>query len=157
VAFQIYVRQCQFLGAVAILAKVLPLMRTSRDQALACSSLAWAAGGAGLRERYREAERTTLEHVGSQREFAPAIFIHLAHGARALREWDRAERYAEAARDSASQNDDRVLEKEAAELLVSLALREPSPPQAQQSDALDSLARLIVARLGRLRAPGHEG
>jgi hypothetical protein len=157
VAFEVYVRQCQYPGAVAILTKVLPLMRTSRDQALAWSSLAWATAGAGLRERYREAERITVEHVGTQREFAPAIFIHLAQGARALREWDRAERFAEAARESASQNEDQVLEKEAAELLASIARREPSPPEAQQSDALDSLARLIVARLGRWRAPGQQG
>jgi tetratricopeptide (TPR) repeat protein len=158
VAFEVYVRQRQFPGAVAILTRVLALMGTFRDQALAWSSLAWAAGGAGLRERYREAERSTLEQVGTQRrEFAPAIFIHLAHGARALRDWDRAQRYAEAARGSAAQNEDQVLGKEAAELLVSIARREAPPPQAPQSDALDSLARLVVVRLGRWRAPGQQG
>jgi tetratricopeptide (TPR) repeat protein len=155
VAFEVYIRQRQFPGALAILSKVLPLMRLSRDQALTWSSLAWAAGGAGLRERYREAERATLEHVAGNREFAPAIFIHLAHGARALWEWDRAQRYAEAARESASQNGDRVLEKEAAELLESITRREPPPPQAEPDDALESLARLIVTRLGRWRAPGQ--
>jgi hypothetical protein len=98
-----------------------------------------------------------LEQVGTQRqEFAPAIFIHLAHGARALRDWDHAQRYAEAARESAGQNEDHVLEKEAAELLVSIARREAPPLHAPQSDALDSLARLMVARLGRWRAPGQQ-
>lgn len=154
VAFEVFIRQSQFSGAVAILSRVLPHMRSSRDRALTWSSLAWAAGGAGLRERYREAERTTLELVAAHREFAPAIFIHLAHGARALREWEHGERFAEAAKESATQNGDRVLEKEAAELLVSISRREPLPPAAEQSDTLDSLTRLIVARLERWQAPG---
>ena len=155
VAFEVYIRQGQFPGAVAILTKVLPLMRTARDQALVWSSLAWAAGGAGLRERYREAERATLELVGAQREYAPAIFIHLADGARALREWDRARRYAEAAQESAEQNDDAVLSKEAADLLVSIQHRDVPVSQLAPSDSLDSLARLITSRLARWRAPGQ--
>jgi len=47
------------------------------------------------------------------------------------------------------------LEKEAAELLVSITRREAPPPQAEPDDALESLARLIVARLGRWQAPGQ--
>jgi hypothetical protein len=131
-------------------------MQSSRDRALPWSSLAWAAAGAGLRDRFREAERVTLQHVAAHREFAPAIFIHLAEGARALRDWDRAQRYAEAAADSAIQNEDRVLEHEAAVLLESITRRDPPLPQPAASEELESLARLAVARLGQWKAPGQD-
>jgi tetratricopeptide (TPR) repeat protein len=151
VAFMLYIRQQQFSAALTILINVLPHMQLSRDRALVLSSLAWTTGGAGLRERYRGAETATLTEMAEHREYAPAIFIHLAQGARLLGEWDRALKYAEAARESAIQNEDEVLGREAAGLVEAVNRREPPAAEAKPNDELESFARMLVARLGRWR------
>jgi tetratricopeptide (TPR) repeat protein len=151
VAFMLYIRQQQYASALAILSKVLPLMQVSRDRALVLSSLAWAAGGAGLRERYQGSAAATLVQMGEHREYAPAIFIHLAQGARLLGEWERALGYAEAASESAVQNEDEVLQREAAGLVEAIKRREASGVEANPDDELDSFSRCLVARLERWR------
>lgn len=150
------IRLRQFPSVLAILTKAIPLMPQPVERALAWSSLAWAAGGAGLRDRFREAERVALKLLPSHPDFAPAMFIHLAEGARALREWDRARGYALTARDSAIQTQSPTLEQEAAELLECIERHEPSPAQAESASDIESLAMLVLSRLDRWKAPGEQ-
>ncbi|HEX2204797.1 MAG TPA: hypothetical protein VHG91_15925, partial [Longimicrobium sp.] len=91
----------------------------------------------------------------SHPDFAPAMFIHLAEGARALREWDRARGYAVAAQDSAVQTQSPTLEEEAAGV-GSIERREPAPAQAESTSEIESLTMLVLSRLERWKAPGAE-
>jgi hypothetical protein len=150
------IRLRHFPSVLAILTKAIPLMLQPVERAIAWSSLAWAAGGAGLRDRFREAERVALELLPSHPDFAPAMFIHLAEGARALREWDRARGYARAAQESAVQTQSPTLEEEAAALLACIERREPAPAQAESTSEVESLTALVLSRLDRWKAPGEQ-
>lgn len=149
----LFIRLRQFPSAIAILTKAIPLMSKPVEKAVAWSSLAWATGGAGLRDRFRDSEQTTRRLMPEHPDFAPAIFIHLAEGARSLRDWERAANYAAAAKESARTTESPTLEHEARELLLSIEKREPAPPQAESEGEIDALTRLVLARLERWRAP----
>ncbi|HEX6749062.1 MAG TPA: hypothetical protein VF092_17315 [Longimicrobium sp.] len=149
----LFIRLRHFAAAIAIITRAIPLMLQPVERALAWSSLAWAAGGAGLRDRFHDAERTTLQLVPDHPDFAPAIFIHLAEGARTLSDWPRALRYAEAARASARTTKSPALEREAAELASSIDARQPAPPQATPEPEIESLTALVLDRLERWKPP----
>ena len=149
----LFVRLCHFSSGIVVAAKAIPLMLQAVEKALAWSTLAWAAGGAGQRIRFHEAEHAALQLVPDHPDFAPAIFIHLAEGARALADWGRAHRYAEAARGAAQVADSPALEAEAAELLSSIAARQPAPPHLPANPDIESLVSLVLDRLERWRPP----
>jgi tetratricopeptide (TPR) repeat protein len=149
----LFIRLHHYGAAIAIINRALPLMLQPVERALAWSSLAWAAGCAGLRDRYTDAERTALELVPAHPDFAPAIFIHLAEGGRALSDWDRALRYAEAARVSAQTTQSPTLEREAVELIASITARQAPPPPAAPAFEVESLTSLVLERLERWKPP----
>ncbi|HET7462588.1 MAG TPA: hypothetical protein VFJ82_15145 [Longimicrobium sp.] len=149
----LFIRLHHYAPAIAIITRAIPLMLQSVERALAWSSLAWAAGGAGLRDRYNHAETTTLQLVPVHPDFAPAIYIHLAEGARSLSDWDRALQYAEAARTSAQQTESPALEREALELTASIAAHQSAPPQAAPALEIESLTSLVLDRLERWKPP----
>jgi tetratricopeptide (TPR) repeat protein len=157
----LFIRLHHFAAGIAIITRAIPLMLQPVERALAWSSLAWASGGSGLRERFHDAEETTLRLVPDHPDFAPAIFIHLAEGAWFLADWPRARRYAEAAQGCARTTKSPSLEREAAELLSSIDTRQPPPPQATPEAEIESLTALVLERLERWRAPraspGAEG
>ena len=150
------IRLRHFPSVLAILTRAIPLMLQPVERAIAWSSLAWAAGGAGLRDRYREAERVTQTQIAAHPDFAPAMFIHLSEGARALREWDRAEAYAVAASDHAQQSHSPTLAAEAAELLECIQRRDAAPMQADSTSEVESLTLLVLSRLARWNASGEQ-
>ncbi len=149
----LFIRLHHYAPAISIINRAIPLMLQPVERALAWSSLAWAAGGAGIRDRFEDAETTSLQLLPAHPDFAPAIYIHLAEGARSLSEWDRALRYTEAARVSAQQTDSPALEREAVDLTASIAARQTTPPQAAPALEIESLTGFVLERLERWRPP----
>ena len=149
----LFIRLHHYASAIAIINRAIPLMLQPVERALAWSSLAWAAGAAGLRDRFTDAEQTTLQLVPAHPDFAPAIFIHLAEGAWSLSDWERALRYAEAARVSAQATKSSSLEREAVDLTTSITARQAAPPQAAPAIEIESLTSLVLRRLERWRPP----
>jgi tetratricopeptide (TPR) repeat protein len=151
------IRKCHFYGALSVLERTAPLIRRREEQALVWSAVAWAAGGAGLRERFRETERKALELVAVFEDFAPAIFIHLAEGCRALRDWDRAERYAEVAQEYALQREEPPLAQEATELRAAIERRKEAPPAVPETTRAESLVQSALDRLAKwAKAPDRK-
>lgn len=153
VAF-LFIRLRHFASALALLSKAIPLMPQEVERAIAWSSLAWAAGGAGVRDRMREAEEQALQLAPKHPDFAPAIFVHLAEGARALGEWERAAGYAEAAWDLAREREAAALAQEARDLIQRVTARQPPEPGAEPDGQVESLTRLALANLARWKPRG---
>ena len=149
------IRQGQFYAALSVLEHTALLTRRPEEQPLVWSAVAWAAAAADLGGRFDEAERTTLEQVAIFDDFAPAIFIHLAEGCRALRRWERAAAYAEAAQSAALARDEPPLAEEATELRAAIERRVDGPAQAPEAVGPSSLARAAVLRLQRWATPGR--
>ena len=74
-----------------------PLVRTPlsrHDQVLAWGTMARTAGALGLIDRYSDAETRILDLAPQYDSHAPFAFVNLAFGARALGDWELADRYA---------------------------------------------------------------
>jgi tetratricopeptide (TPR) repeat protein len=114
------------------------------------STYGWAAAGRGLLDRFRAAETGVLDLVNMEHEHASACFIHLAEGARLLKQWERAEAHAGRAAQAAAIRNDPVLMEESRSLLRDLHDRVP-PVEAGEpiSRQLSVLSRHLVARLRR--------
>jgi tetratricopeptide (TPR) repeat protein len=130
-------RQHHYSAALYLLERVVPLIQRPEERALVLSSLAWAAAGAGRLQRLGEAECTAVELVGIFPDFAAAVFLHLAEGWRLCSDWERADRYAEAARVAAEQRHEPHLAREATDLRERLRQRKgvecdlPPTPRAR--------------------------
>lgn len=142
-------RQQQYSAALALLERVVPLIKRPEEQALVLSSLAWAAAGAGRRTRLTQAERTAVELVGIFAEYTAAVFLHLAEGWRACADWERAGRYAEAAQRAAERRQEPHLAREAAELRDTIHQRDraghDAPPDARTRAVLRDLSSRVRA------------
>jgi tetratricopeptide (TPR) repeat protein len=106
-------RQHHYSTALHLLERVVPLIQRLEERALVLTSLAWAAAGAGRMKRLAEAEQTAVELVGIFADFSAAVFLHLAEGWRQCSDWERADKYAEAARLAAEQRLEPHLVREA--------------------------------------------
>jgi tetratricopeptide (TPR) repeat protein len=142
-------RQHHYSAALYLLERVVPLIRRPEEQALVLSSLAWAAAGAGRVQRLAEAERTTVELVGIFGDYAAGVFLHLAEGWRACGDWDRADRYAEAARLAAERRREPHLAREAANLRETIRRRQGAAGDAPPPPRTRGLLRDLSNRLQR--------
>lgn len=136
-----------YTTAFTLIEGVPRLIPRPNDAALVWSTAAWAAAGAGKPERFSEAEAETLQLVALAQEFAPATFIHLAEGARALGEWDAARRYAAASAEAAKERRDTAIRREALELIAALDAKVPALPESDAPAAIHSLVRELRARV----------
>lgn len=151
------VRQRHHVQALALLEQLARRMERPEDLALVWGSLAWAAAGAGSRERFHEAEERTVQLLGAAHlEHAPGALLHLAEGARAVWEWERAGAHARAAADLAVTRQDAALQREAGELLELIDERRPPEPlEPVAGAAAEVLARRLARRLSAWRAPAR--
>lgn len=140
-------RQHHYSAALYLLERVVPLIHRAEERALVLSSLAWAAAGAGRLQRFAEAERTAVELSGIFADFAAAVFLHLAEGWRLCGDWERADRYAEAARVAAEQRQEPHLAREALDLRETLRERKgvvsDAPPTARTRGVLRDLSNRL--------------
>lgn len=147
-------RQHHYSAALFLLERVIPLIRRPEEQAMVLSSLAWAAGGAGRTRRLTEAERAAAELVGIFAAYASATFLHIAEGWRACGDWERAERYAEAAIAAAERRQEPHYAREATELMELIRRREGLVPDAPAGPRTKAVLRDLSARLrGWKQAP----
>jgi tetratricopeptide (TPR) repeat protein len=125
-------------------------------QALAWGTLARAAACAGRRELFESAEGKAVSQVALHQDFAPAVFVNLGEGARALREWDQAESYAAMGLEAARDRQQASAEYVAMNLLDQIAARQPGqleevPPSTER---IQLLTRRFTTRLRKWKAPG---
>jgi tetratricopeptide (TPR) repeat protein len=148
-------RQHHYSAALYLLERVVPLIRRPEEQAMVLSSLAWAAAGAGRTNRLAEAERAAAELVGIFGEYGPSVFIHLAEGWRACADWERADRYAEAAHVAAEQRKEPHLAREAADLRETIRQRGSAARDEPPLSRTRGVLRALSARLNNWKqAPG---
>lgn len=140
-------RQHHYSAAFFLLERVVPLIRHPEEQAIVLSSLAWAAGGAGQTRRLTEAERAAAELVGIFAAYASATFLHIAEGWRACGEWERAERYAEAAVVAAERRHEPHYAREAVGLREAIRQRQgvarEVPPEPRTRSVLRDLSNRL--------------
>jgi tetratricopeptide (TPR) repeat protein len=150
------VRQRHYSLSLSLLEKLSPVFERPEEQLLVDSTIAWAAAGAGRRQRFEDAESKVLALLTRYEEYAPAALIHLAEGARFIMEWDRAERHASIAVDTARRRQNPALEMEALALLDKIATREPAEPEAETTHRwrAETLVRRLKERLRKWKAPG---
>lgn len=149
------VRLGHFSAAVPLLGMAAPRAARPAVAALEWSTLAWAAAGSGRSQRYHEAERQALQLVSLHDEFASAVMLHLAEGARQIGNWSRAERYAIHAAEAARNRKEVVLEREALELQAAIAQRRVSPSDSDPPDLprIEQFTHRLEARLRIWKEP----
>lgn len=147
------IRRGHYAPALSLLEVAVPLILRPEERALVWSTLAWAAGGAGRRDRFSAAAQQVLTLIAVHPDFAHAALLHLAEGARLLQEWASAERYASHAAEAARRCQDAPLEREAEDLRASAAAHQPSLPEAPAGEQIEALVRRIIVRLRHWKAP----
>jgi tetratricopeptide (TPR) repeat protein len=131
-------------------------MARPHDMGLLFGTIAQAAGAVGRAARYATAERAMLDLVDVDQEHAGAALARLAEGARALRDWERAERHARESLRVARRRHDREQARETVALLRAVLRREGAPvvETPPEGSPVAMLARRVAARLRRAsRAP----
>jgi tetratricopeptide (TPR) repeat protein len=140
-------RQHHYSAAFFLLERVAPLIHHPEEQAIVLSSLAWAAGGAGRTKRLAEAERAAAELVGIFADYASTSFLHIAEGWRACGEWERAERYADAAVVAAEHRQEPHYAREAIDLREAIRQRQGVARDVPPAPRTKSVLRLLSNRL----------
>jgi tetratricopeptide (TPR) repeat protein len=148
------IRRSFFRLALELLDVLPPYFKRPGDLALVWSTQAWAAAATGDHGRYLVAEERTLRVVGLSDEYSAAALIHVAEAARAVGEWDKADRYAHAAGAAARERGNTAIEQEAEDLRGAIQRRERGavavdPPRGEVTE----LVQDYKARLRRWRGP----
>jgi tetratricopeptide (TPR) repeat protein len=153
------IRNRYFAPALALLEKLAPAITKPEERVLVQSSIAWAAAAAGRYEPHRAAEKYVLETAKAFPEYAAASYIHLAHAARFLGEWDQAAQYSEYAEDIAGRRGEAALQEEAAMLRLDIISRtEPGRENPVPCPyAVEAIERTFSIRLRRWLAPDRRG
>lgn len=123
-------RRHHYSHAVPLLERVLAAIHRPEEQILVWGSLAKAGAAAQRRDQYAQAEAAIRQLAPLYNEHAGAAFIHLAEGARAFEEWEKAAVYADAASSIAAERSDELIGRDAAALAV-LVERRVTVPQEE--------------------------
>ncbi|HEX8394243.1 MAG TPA: tetratricopeptide repeat protein [Longimicrobium sp.] len=147
--------RCLYFRPALELLQMLPRYFTRPEEAaLVWSTQAWAAAASGERERFLVAEERTVRAIGPATEYSAPAMTHLAEAARATGEWERAERYAQAAADAAREWGDTGTERESRELLQAIRMRQQGAATLNPKEAeLAELVQTYKARLRRWKGP----
>lgn len=149
--------QGRFAAALEVFRAVLPHIHDARERVLVAANAGRAAGGSGNRSGFDEAWQSVwaAEPEWERTPLAPQALLELANGASSLRDWPRAERAAETARDLAQRRGlgQVIIESEA---VLDAARRkrgvEPAVPAAAIEDSADpELAADLVRSLSVAR------
>lgn len=152
-ASALLLRQHQYSEALPLLQRLPPLFPRPEERVLILGTLSHAAAGAGWPDRYHRAAQETLELAERHIEHAAAALVHVAAGARILREWEKAEQYALRAIEVARIRQDAGQERLARTLLSEIEQRKPAPGEAPASEKIAAFAYRVAARLRAWKAP----
>jgi tetratricopeptide (TPR) repeat protein len=148
-----------FASALALLEKLAPAITKPEERMLVQSGIARSAAAAGHYEQYRAAEKYVIETAQTYAQYAPASFVHLAHGARSSGEWDKAAEYAARAEQAAALLRDSAIAHDAAALRA--AILGGTPPEQENTVAcpyaVDAIEKMFSIRLRRWLAPDRRG
>jgi tetratricopeptide (TPR) repeat protein len=148
--------QGRFAPALEVFRAVLPHIHDARERVLVAANAGRAAGGSGNRAGFDEAWQSVwaAEPEWERTPLAPQALLELANGASSLRDWPRAERAAETARDLAQRRGlgQVIIESEA---VLDAARRkrgvDPAAPVATEESADPELAADLVRSLNVAR------
>lgn len=148
-----WMSQGRFGPALEVFRAVLPRLDGEGERLRCAAGLARAAGSTGDRTAFEDAWETVWESHRSWEGIptAAGALLELALGASALRDWGRAERAAEAARDLAERGGIGQVSSEAERVLEATRRKRSVPPPAAASgdgDAVEELRAEIVRTLG---------
>jgi tetratricopeptide (TPR) repeat protein len=148
-----------FGSAVPLLEAVLGYIVQPRERVLVMGNLARCVAALGDRKRFDSAVGEVLRLAAQSEEFAAAALLHVAEGAHALGEWDRAESLATHALEVATRLGHETPRQRAAALLERTARREPGdaalePPNPGE---VRELTAVLLSRLSRIGAAGDGG
>lgn len=155
----LWMEQGHFTRALRVFQALLPLFADEPLEGLfARADVARAAGGVGNRPLFQQMFAEVMEraHDAAVAEGAARALLELAHGARSLGDWDRAEQAANRALELAATRGEAKIRLIAEALLDSIRQRgaavRTSPPPAPASDSGDKLAAELVTSLEKLAA-----
>jgi mitochondrial fission protein ELM1 len=150
----VLIQHCYFTQALSLSSHLLPVIHKPEELLLILGTLARAAGGARLRNRYEAAERKALTLIAGHDEFAAAALIHLAEGARAFEEFDQAAQFASQALEIAQNHSESLLVSDAKLLLDRITAGEAGPPENSETpERLENLTLRLEARLRKWKTP----
>jgi tetratricopeptide (TPR) repeat protein len=119
-----------YAEAMPLLELVTAAAVPSHDQVIVWSTYGRTAGALGLADRFADAEARVLQLAPHYDLFAPAAFVNLALGARALADWQLAEAYVKRGIAQAEARADNVVLRVARELLAAIVDQVPAPSPA---------------------------
>ena len=151
------VRLGHYSSAIPLLTLARQYAPSPDEETVMASTLAWSWGGIRDRRQFDEAEAVVTRLLETHRFFAAAALIHLARGARAFGQWERAESYAREACQIARQRKEETNVHAAVELLRQIRAREMAPMDTDlpDSERIVRITRRFQSRLRRLPTPGH--
>jgi hypothetical protein len=159
-AFLLIRNRC-YTPALHLLEKLAPAIRKPDERVLLYGAIARVAGAAGRQEAFRTAVEYVVQSADRYPNYAPAGFIHLAHGARAVGEWAAAAKYAAQAEHLAMARRDSSIVRDAVALRAEIAAR--TPPECENTleyglcDVVEIIDRMFSMRLRRWLAPDRRG
>ena len=146
-----------FFGhAVPLLEGVLEYIVQPRERVLVMGNLTRCLGMLGVRERFDNAVGEVLRLAAQSEEFAAAALVNAAEGARALAEWEVAERLAQHALEIATRRMHATPRQHARVLLERIAGKDPGEPVLEPPNLVEvrELTAALLSRLGRIAVPG---
>ena len=151
----VLIRQFYYSHALTLLDSLIRVLTRPGEQALVYGTIARAAGGTRRRDRFEEAQARAVRLAEVHEEFASAVLVNVAEGARAFGEWERAEQWAGKALEIARSRKDGLVEQVASELLDRISKHEPAPGEASPPDRerIQALTFRLAAKLQNWKAP----
>lgn len=146
-----------FFGyAAPLLEAALEYIVQPRERVMVMGNLARCLGALGDQGQFERAVGEVLQLAAQSEEFAAAALVQVAEGARALGEWDSAERLARHALEVAIRRRHATPRQRAGVLLDCIATRAPGdamrePPNPRE---VRELTAALLSRLGRTAGPG---
>lgn len=148
-----------FYSALPLLEKLSPAIHKPEERMLVQSGLARAAAACGRNEQSRTAAQHVVEAARTYVQYAPASFVHLAHAARSLGEWGEAADHAARAEQIARKVRDTAVEQDAKLLRAEIAAR--NPPERENPNPcpyrVEMIEKMFAIRLRRWLAPDRRG
>lgn len=151
------VRLNHYSAAVPLLTLAGRYAPSPDQQSVIASTLSWTFGALRNQQQFEETASVVTTLLERHHFYAAAALVHIARGARALGQWERAESFANEALQIAQQREEEANAQAASELLKQIRAREFAQVDSDPPDleAIARISRRFVSRLHNLPTPGH--